>query len=40
MFSALISEDTSSKPPAFFRLHQWYLGKKKSHYSTGTNHFK
>jgi len=28
MFSALISEDTSSKPPTFFRLHQWYLGKK------------
>lgn len=27
MFSTLISEDTS-KFPTFFRLHQWYLGKK------------
>lgn len=30
MFSALISEDTSSKLPTFFRLHQWYWGKKKN----------
>lgn len=28
MFSALISEDTSSKLPTFFRLHQWYWGGK------------
>lgn len=40
MFSALISEDTSSKLSTFLRLHQWYWGKKKSYYSTGTDYFK
>lgn len=38
MFSVLISEDTSSKLPTFFRLNQWYIDKK-SHYSMGSNYF-